>query len=464
MAKARKKDALDPEAERTILSRCLKDKAFLREAVEVAADHDFSSKAHGWVFRKAADHWRKHGDVLPPRSLIRRLRAEVKDPDRRASFATAIRSIAEADPVAASGDLALLRDFVRFQRMHGRTRAIVERLEAGDLDAAEDEFRAAASERVGRPQVKRLDWWGSFEERYDRLKAEKAAGTRVVIPTGIRSLDRIIGGHRPGELGMILATTGKGKSIFAQNFAVAAVLRGFGGIVFSLEMPAEQVLARLDSRILRVPYARRKEGDLDARDERLMRRHHAKRERTFKDRIEVVSVEVQRCTPSLLEEIVDERRARGAPTDFVIFDSLDHVQPDSRRESKRVDAAEVYWWAASLAMRDPALAVWTTCHAGREWRYKVATPEASAEAYDKARIATTVLSINQSRAEEKAGVINLYLAKYRDGMSWIKVPLSANYQMMTYREMKALPTAAGAGGPGGAGAAASSSSAADDED
>jgi len=441
------KTRFDVDLERSVLARCLEDPTFLRETVEVAAHHDFSTKPHAWVFAHLSRHYRKRREVMSGRSLVARLRAEIKDSDTRGLHAKAIREIVDTKPVDAGAALDLLRDFVRFQRMHSTTVTVVEKLEKGDLDGAEAEFARQSRERVGRVRYDSLDWYGSFDERVADTLREIKEGKRLRIRTGIRSLDRIILGQHIGELGMILATTGKGKTILLLNFTVAAVLQGFGGIFFALEMPARQIARRLDSRILKVPYTHLRQMKFSHSDWVEIEGMISRRESTFKDKIQIVSVPVSKCTTSLLESIIEERRADGHPVDFVMFDSLDHVKSDVRRryEQKRHEASDVYWWAKGLAMGSestPGFASWTTCHAGREWRYRIATPEATSESYDKSRIVDVALSVNQTRAEEKAGILTGYLAKYRDGPSWVRIPMSTNYQLMTYRELRESERAA----------------------
>jgi len=436
--------------ERAVLARCLSDLTFLREAVGVAAAHDFSSKPLGWVFGEMKRHYERRRELMSGRTLVGRLKATIKDADAREAHVRSIREVLAADSADAGAALDLLTDFVRFQRLHATGAALVEKLEAGDLEAAEAAVARQYRQRVGGPDYDRLDWWGTFDERQSTTLAEIKAGKRLSIRTGIRKLDKVILGQHVGELGMLLGTTGKGKTIFLLNFTVAAALQGFGGIFFALEMPARQVCRRLDARILKTPYTRFRSLDFDEREWKSLRKMMVRRKRSFEGMIDVVSVPVAKCTTSLLEEVIEERRADGLPVDFVMFDSLDHVRPETRRrtESKRIEASDVYWWAKGLAMGSgdtPGFASWTTCHAGREWRYRIATPEAASEAYDKSRICDDVVSINQSRAEEKVGLMTAYLAKYREGPSWIKIPLSTNYQLMTYRELREAERAAIAG-------------------
>ena len=65
------------------------------------------------------------------------------------------------------------------------------------------------------------------------------------IPTGNADLDNLTFGWQDGELIILAARPGMGKTALALNFLHDAAARGFNGKFFSLEMPNEQIFARL---------------------------------------------------------------------------------------------------------------------------------------------------------------------------------------------------------------------------
>ena len=58
----------------------------------------------------------------------------------------------------------------------------------------------------------------------------------IGIKTGIKKFDEISGGIQKGELGILMAQTGKGKSCALGNFGTNAWLQGKNIVLFSLEM------------------------------------------------------------------------------------------------------------------------------------------------------------------------------------------------------------------------------------
>jgi replicative DNA helicase len=92
----------------------------------------------------------------------------------------------------------------------------------------------------------------TIEERYERK-----SGMVVGIPTKFDRLDDITGGMIRGDLWVIAARPGMGKSALAVDIAYHAALDKYKAAIFSLEMPADSLMirilssmARIDSRLL----------------------------------------------------------------------------------------------------------------------------------------------------------------------------------------------------------------------
>lgn len=89
-------------------------------------------------------------------------------------------------------------------------------------------------------------------ESYDKRK-NLANG----IKSGIDALDAITGGWRPGELIVLLASPGEGKSALLLNFAENASRKSRVNVGFaSLEMSYEEVLERYHSMVTRIDYSK----------------------------------------------------------------------------------------------------------------------------------------------------------------------------------------------------------------
>jgi replicative DNA helicase len=83
----------------------------------------------------------------------------------------------------------------------------------------------------------------SFEDAADRAARDGSSG----VPIGLKSMDKRTGGGKPGELTIVAARLGVGKSFVMMKWAAEAVKRKKKVLFVSLEMPRDQVTGRIIS-------------------------------------------------------------------------------------------------------------------------------------------------------------------------------------------------------------------------
>lgn len=89
------------------------------------------------------------------------------------------------------------------------------------------------------------DVTASLYKQLEVLKVSDTDDTVTGIPTGFPRLNKYTHGFQPGNLVVLAARPGVGKTAFALNLAFNAATRGYPVAYFSLEMPAEDLFKRL---------------------------------------------------------------------------------------------------------------------------------------------------------------------------------------------------------------------------
>jgi len=87
-------------------------------------------------------------------------------------------------------------------------------------------------------------------------------GAPTGVPSGFRDLDSLTGGFQRSDLIILAARPAMGKTALALNFASYAAEQGIPTVVFSLEMPKNQLMMRLISAKGRIDSSRLRKGDL----------------------------------------------------------------------------------------------------------------------------------------------------------------------------------------------------------
>lgn len=107
-----------------------------------------------------------------------------------------------------------------------------------------------------------------LNDEITKLKELKEQGNRYFlgIDTGFVELNRFTKGFKGGELIIIAARPGMGKTALALNMATQTLKNNQGVVFFSLEMDAGQIVLRIASSIASIPLQRLRIGDLDDKE------------------------------------------------------------------------------------------------------------------------------------------------------------------------------------------------------
>ena len=238
------------EIEATVLGSCLVDQEAIGSIMEILKPDDFSQSHHRILYSHLLEmyaqgippdivtvgqHLREKGlfDRMGGQSFINSLVAGVSSTANAAYYAEIIREYSIRRKVIDAGGKisALARDFSK------PVNEILEDAQKLLFDAGQNknssEFRHIR-EIIGPVFV-------NIENK------QKSSGQLITgYPTGFDALDAYTGGLQPGSLTIVAARPSMGKTAFALNLAQ------FGGgeanppvLVFSLEMPASQLVQRM---------------------------------------------------------------------------------------------------------------------------------------------------------------------------------------------------------------------------
>lgn len=454
----------DSEFESDILVQSLQDEAYLKGAVRVCDAHHFGTREASWIWKVISETWHSFHERPSARLITLKAAEDFPDEEKRKPYLVLALRLFRSRGKAPKAALDQLSKFVDTVNLQLALEEGAKALEKGDNEKAHLAISKASRNRAGIKVYEHIQWIEQFEARQAARKYEKEHPDEfTVIPTGIKKLDKVLaGGLRKGELGLVLATTGRGKSVMLTNIAHAGISRGFNACYVALEMPARQVAMRADTRWSRFQYDQFKKYEFKPSELRELAFRHKKALKQYENRFHIISMPIKSADIRTVRSALDDLKADyGFTPDILLMDSGDHLKAmDKTLDSYRLQQAEVYWALKQLAEED-GMCVWSSTHAGREWATEHATAEATSESYDKARIADLVFSINDPNAkkgkgrkaivssedddvepEEEKGYsvakeqrLELFLAKYRDGESKLKIELDADFSRMFFKEV-----------------------------
>ena len=133
------------------------------------------------------------------------------------------------------------------------------------LDEAEKKILNVVRERQTSDFIHIKDAIALAQKNLEDLSKNQSAITG--IPTGFYDLDKATAGLHPGEMIIIAARPGMGKTAFALNIATNAAQNTKKAIaVFNLEMPAEQLVNRMRSAVGQIDSYKIQTGQMNHED------------------------------------------------------------------------------------------------------------------------------------------------------------------------------------------------------
>lgn len=239
-----------PEAEISVLGACLMDPDAVESAVEMLDENTFYAERNRTVFRAVlALHQR--GQPVEPVTVSEEMRAA--GTLERAGGMAYIAELLDAVPTAANveyharivQDRAVERALLKAAQeiaadcMSGGKRSVSEKVDR----AAERVFALSVATDAGGPvAVRRI-----LSTTIEHIEQVQEAGGGVTgIGTGLKDLDDMTGGYQRGDMSILAARPGMGKTSRAVGSALHAAIREQTGVViYSYEMSKEQMVQRM---------------------------------------------------------------------------------------------------------------------------------------------------------------------------------------------------------------------------
>ncbi len=237
------------DAERAVLGAILLNDATFQAANEIVGAADFYQPAHQLLFAAMQDlaNTSKRIDVVTLQDeLIKRQHLDA------VGGTVYIVSLQEDIP-----QLGLVEQHARIIKEKAILRALI--MSAATiinscyaqqdediskvLDGAEKTIFEIANKRSANTFVQ-LDLW--LKKTFQHLAEVKSHRSGITgIPMGFNQVDSMTSGLQKGDLVILAARPSMGKTSLALNIALNSALEGFGVAIFSVEMPAEQLVIKL---------------------------------------------------------------------------------------------------------------------------------------------------------------------------------------------------------------------------
>ncbi|HEY8456143.1 MAG TPA: replicative DNA helicase [Actinopolymorphaceae bacterium] len=256
----------DKAAEQCVLGSMMLSKDAIADVVESVRGADFYFPAHETIYEAILDLYSRGepADAVTVAAELQR-RGELA----RIGGAPYLHTLIASVPSAANAAYyaAIVREKAVLRRLVEAGTRIAQMGYAadGDVDDVVDRAQAEVynvTDRRGSEDYRPLS--EIMEATLDEIEAIGSHGGQLIgVPTGFADLDALTNGLHPGQLVVVAARPGVGKSILALNLArSASIHHDLTSVIFSLEMSRTEITMRLLAAEARVPLQHMRQGTM----------------------------------------------------------------------------------------------------------------------------------------------------------------------------------------------------------
>ena len=304
-------------------------------------------------------------------------------------------------------------DFCRKQKLKGALMETIDLMQSSSFDEISKVINNALSLGLGNESG--YEYLTDFEERY-QLKARNPQST------GWKYIDEITqGGLGKGELGVVVAPTGAGKSMVLTALGTQAIKEGKTVVHYTLELSDKVIGRRYDSCITKVGLS-----DLNSFKEQVYDEISQ-----LKGSLIIKEYPTKSASTQTLRNHLDKLKKRGIEIGMIVVDYADLLKPVSVTKEKRHDLENIYEELRGMAQVYEC-PLWTASQTNRSGlNAEVVTMEAISEAFNKCFVADFICSVSRTAQDKVNNTGRMFVAKNRNGADGIVFPIMADWSNVT---------------------------------
>lgn len=310
------------------------------------------------------------------------------------------------------GDLVYVKeralDFCRKQALKSALEVAVDQMQAEKYEQIVEGIKKAVC--VGTTPALGHEFFVDYEARFTMLQ-------RNCVTTGIPELDKkeiLNGGLGAGELGVVCAPTGVGKSHFLTMLGANALRSGIDVLHYTFELSEHSVGRRYDSNLCDVD-----SNLIFENKETVLERY-----KNMKlGRLMIKEFPPNVATVYSIRSHLERLDLKGFKPGVIIIDYADIMRSTRQYDSLRHELKLIYEELRGFAA-EKHFPVWTASQSNKEGsNTDIVDLSNMAEAYGKAMVADVVVSLSRKAHEKSSGFGRLYIAKNRAGRDGIVYPI-----------------------------------------
>lgn len=386
-----------------VVASLISDVKFLEQVTEITKPAFFESQANQWIIEEVQNYFNEFRTV-PTMEVFKIKVGVVED---KALKQTVVEQLKNVYLQIGSEDLPYVKKeyltFAKNQKVKDALLKSVDLLKAGNYDKIIDTMMAAS--KVGVENDLGLDYIDNFELIMEDVK-------RNSVSTGWDVIDELTdGGLGPGELGVVMAPSGIGKSWFLSKIACSAVQQGMNVLHYTLELSESYVGQRYTTILTGIQTSEHKE-----RKDEIIRKI-----KNTPGRVRIKYYPPQFASSKTLSAHIEKLRASGFNPNLIIIDYADLLKSGSNRDGLYAELGGIYEELRGLS-GEQQIPIWTATQTNRAAiDHEIIGADSVGDSYKKVQTADFIMSVSRKTKDKLSNTGRIHIVKNRfgpDGMTF----------------------------------------------
>jgi len=387
-----------------VVASLVTDVKFLEQVSEITKAEFFESDANKWIVNSVIDYFNEYRNI-PTMEVFKIKVGEIED---KILKQTTIEQLKNVYLQVGSTDLEYVKKeyltFCKNQKVKDALLKSVDLLKIGQYDKIVDIMNAAS--KVGVESDLGLDYIENFEVIMEDVK-------RNSVSTGWDVIDELMdGGLGPGELGVVMAPSGIGKTWFLSKIACEGMKRGMNVLHYSLELSENYVGQRYTTILTGIQTSEHKE-----RKDEIIRKIKA-----VPGRVRIKYYPPQYASAKTLTAHIEKLRASGYNPHLIIIDYADLLKSSDRgRDGAYAELGGIYEELRGLSGAT-SIPIWTATQTNRAAiEHEVIQADSVGDSYKKVQTADFIMSVSRKTKDKLSNTGRIHIVKNRfgpDGMTF----------------------------------------------
>jgi len=390
-----------------VIAAMFTDRIFLQQIADIIQPEYFESDANNWLLEVILEHFKNY--KTPPSKDV--FKVKITEVENDVLKAAILEQLKDVFRYMESDDLDFVKvEILKFCKNQEIKKAIMDSvslLKMGNFDEIKSKIdsamKAGADTNIGHEYKK------DVIARYN-------VSARHTIATGWDVIDDLMdGGLAPGELGVVMAPAGIGKSWLLINIGANAVKAGKTVIHYTLELNENYVGQRYDSVIT----------GINAQNLKNYQNDIVEKMSNIQGDLVIKYYPTKSVGVMGLKAHIEKTMILGQKPDLIVVDYADLLKVNTKKD-KHEALEELYEELRGMA-GEYSIPIWTASQAGRSsLEDDIIEADKIASSYGKVMVADFLMSLSRKVEDKLSGTGRGHVIKNRFGPDGITLPSKIN--------------------------------------